>query len=112
MVVAVIAGAAILFPSLATLFRLVLRGRLDHAPPDGASPAEAEERPVEARRPSLLLRSAVGLLIVGFGLVNVAGSELAHGIGALFFAGFVALAARALLPPPGAQRSSEPSRTH
>ena len=36
-------------------------------------------------RPALLIRVAVASLIVGIGLVNAADSELAHGIGALFF---------------------------
>jgi len=40
-VVAVLAGATILFPSLALLFRLVLAGRLDHGP-------GAEQRPLRA----------------------------------------------------------------
>ena len=35
-IVAVLAGAVILFPSLALLFRLVLRGQLDHGEPVAA----------------------------------------------------------------------------
>jgi hypothetical protein len=103
--VAVLAGAVVLFPSLGTLFRLVLRGRLDHARPDEAPPAD-EPRPIEPRRRALLVRVAAGLLIVGIGLVNVADSDLAHGIGAFFFVGFVAVAFRAALPPADALEAS------
>jgi cytochrome bd ubiquinol oxidase subunit II len=97
-VVAVLAGAVILFPSLATLFRLVLRGRLDHAPPSDTSGAAPERRQLAPRRRVLLGRIAVGLLIIGIGLVNVADSDVAHGIGAFFFVGFIALAFRIAVP--------------
>jgi cytochrome d ubiquinol oxidase subunit II len=36
-IVAVVAGGVILFPSLGLLFRLLLRGRLDHAGAEAAS---------------------------------------------------------------------------
>jgi len=100
--VAVLAGALILFPSLATLFRLVLHGRLDHAAPEAAPPAPSEARPAEPARRAPLVRVAVALLVVGFGLVNVAGSTLLHGIGALAFVAFVAVGFRAALPPASA----------
>jgi cytochrome d ubiquinol oxidase subunit II len=96
-VVAVLAGALILFPSLATLFRLVLRGRLDHAPPDSAPPP-LDRRALGEPRRALLLRIAGALLIAGIGLVNVAESDVAHGIGACCFVGFVAVAFRAAVP--------------
>ena len=97
-VVAVLAGGVILFPSLATLFRLVLHGRLDHAPPEDSGPL-TDARSADPARRSLLIRVAIGFLIVGVGLVNAAKSDLAHGIGALFFVAFVAVAFRAALPP-------------
>jgi cytochrome d ubiquinol oxidase subunit II len=96
-VVAVIGGALILFPSLATLFRLVLRGRLDHAPPD-QSPPPVHPRELSAPRRTLLLRVAGALLIAGIGLVNVADSTGAHIVGACCFLGFIAVAFRAALP--------------
>jgi len=37
-IVAVLGGAVILFPSLALLFRLVLRGQLDHSAAAAAQP--------------------------------------------------------------------------
>jgi cytochrome d ubiquinol oxidase subunit II len=97
-VVAVLAGALILFPSLGTLFRLVLRGRLDHAQPDLFPPAHHGSRSVVPRNRAVFLRVAGALLIVGFGLVNVADSRVAHGIGACFFVAFVAVAFRGALP--------------
>jgi cytochrome d ubiquinol oxidase subunit II len=94
-VVAILAGAALLAPSLATLFRLALGGRLGeeettpHPRPHGA-PAAA--------RPARLLRAAGALLIVGLGLVNVANAEWAHVIGGVCFLAFVAVAFRAAAP--------------
>jgi cytochrome bd ubiquinol oxidase subunit II len=99
-VVAVLAGAVILFPSLATLFRLVLRGRFEHGAPSETE-GTPERRQLALRRRVLLGRIAIALLIVGFGLVNVADSDLAHGIGAFFFAGFIALAFRVAVPVAG-----------
>src|SRR5262249_34863749 len=59
-IVAVLAGGAILFPSLALLFRLVLRGRLGYG-------GEAPEAPVRAAtaalRPGLLARVAGACLV-------------------------------------------------
>jgi cytochrome d ubiquinol oxidase subunit II len=96
-IVAVLGGALILFPSLGTLFRLVLRGRLDHAPPESGPPPLDRRALAEPRR-ALLLRVAGALLIAGIGLVNVAESEVAHGIGACCFVGFVAVGFRATVP--------------
>jgi cytochrome d ubiquinol oxidase subunit II len=96
--VAVVAGGALLAPSLGTLFRLVLRGRLDHARPEETSPTLGEPRPVEARRPALLVRVAGALLVAGVGLVNVANGDVAHVIGAACFIAFVATAFRVALP--------------
>src|SRR3954451_6154125 len=50
-VVAVIGGALLLVPSLATLFRLVLRARLDHAEPDADQPAPVRRGDGAPRRP-------------------------------------------------------------
>jgi cytochrome bd ubiquinol oxidase subunit II len=93
-VAAVLGGAAIVFPSLALLFRLTLAGRFDEGPPHWAvSPAHGRPGP----RPALLVRTAVACLIVGFGLLTVADAGWAHAVGvtALFtfmVAGFLALA--------------------
>jgi cytochrome d ubiquinol oxidase subunit II len=92
-VVAVLGGGAIVFPSLALLFRLTLAGRFDESP--RASAAPPARRRAEAR-PALLLRTAVACLIVGFGLLTVADAGWAHAVGvtalfAFMVAGFLAL---------------------
>ncbi len=95
--VAIVAGAAILAPSLVTLFRLTL-GRFasgesaedppPHPRPDAATP----------RRPARLVRIAGALLIAGFGFTNVADAEWAHVVGALCLIGFVVVGFRVALP--------------
>jgi cytochrome d ubiquinol oxidase subunit II len=92
-VVAVLGGGAIVFPSLALLFRLTLAGRFDEGPRHSAAPP-VRGRP--AARPALLFRTAVACLIVGFGLLTVADAGWAHGVGvtalfAFMVAGFLAL---------------------
>src|SRR5207302_5159020 len=67
-VVCVLAGGAILFPSLALLFRLALTGRF-HAAPGAAPPEVGPVRPPEFK-PGLLVRTAVACLIAGIGLLN------------------------------------------
>jgi cytochrome d ubiquinol oxidase subunit II len=85
-VVAVIAGGALLFPALAFLFRLAVTGRFRAAE---VTPAEGAARRHAAVRPGLLARAAIACLIAGFGLLNVAGAPWAHAIGLAFLAGFV-----------------------
>src|SRR3954451_7954939 len=87
-IIAVVAGGAILFPSLALLFRLTLAGRLGEAAAAEGPGAEAgPSRLLEASRRGLLGRTAVALLIAGVGLVNVAGAEWAHVAGGVAFIG-------------------------
>jgi cytochrome bd ubiquinol oxidase subunit II len=95
-IVAVLAGALILFPSLGVLFRLVVHGRLDHAPPE----EEAEPpvgRPVVFRS-GLLGRVAAALLVAGFGFLNVAEAGWAHAIGAVCLLAFVVVGFAAAVP--------------
>ncbi|HEY2771190.1 MAG TPA: cytochrome d ubiquinol oxidase subunit II [Solirubrobacteraceae bacterium] len=107
-IVAVIAGAVILFPSLAALFRLTLGGQFD--PGDAAAEARpATPRAVEPRNPRLVARLAIGALVIGFGLVNVASSTLAHVIGAGFLFAFVGLGFRVALSLGG--EAEEPAAT-
>jgi cytochrome d ubiquinol oxidase subunit II len=96
LVVAVIAGAVILFPSLGLLFRLTLTGRFDpHAAQAAAHPGAAAAR---ALRPALGARIAFALLIVGVGLLNVASAPWAHGVGVASLFGFMVLAFFAIMP--------------
>jgi cytochrome d ubiquinol oxidase subunit II len=88
-VVAVLAGAVILLPSLGLLFRLVLRGQLDHAehPPP---PAPAIGELLSASAPGLLARGAAACLLIGFGLLTIAEAGWAHALGVLALLGFIA----------------------
>jgi cytochrome d ubiquinol oxidase subunit II len=94
--VAILAGGALLAPSLVTLFRLALGGRLTEGETALAPPAAG----ASLSQPGWLLRVAVALLIAGFGLVNVADAEWAHVIGAVCFLGFIASGFRVAVPLP------------
>jgi cytochrome d ubiquinol oxidase subunit II len=114
-VVAVLAGGAILFPSLALLLNLTLKGRF------GAGEAEADEvsaREHGAAKPQLAARVAGACLIVGFGLLNVADAGWAHAVGVASLFGFMVSAFLAIVPSAladddGAARpaSGRPSRS-
>jgi cytochrome d ubiquinol oxidase subunit II len=89
-VVAVIIGAVILFPSLGLLFGLTLGGRLDpHPTPAGV--AIERRSPISASSSGLLGRSAVACLIAGTGLLAIADAGWAHALGVICLCGFVVL---------------------
>ncbi|MGH3795500.1 MAG: cytochrome d ubiquinol oxidase subunit II [Pseudonocardiaceae bacterium] len=96
-VIAVLGGAMILFPSLALLFRLVLRGRFD---PGAATAPAAEVVPAArpARGQGLRAGSAVGCLVVGGGLLVLADRGWEHAVGVVLLAGFVVLGYLACTP--------------
>src|SRR5512133_1400994 len=81
-VVAVLAGAAIVFPALAFLFRLALTGRFGSTPVTTPEPRPREHAHPRLA-PRLLVRAAVACLIAGFGLLTVADAGWAHAIGLL-----------------------------
>jgi cytochrome d ubiquinol oxidase subunit II len=88
-VVVVVAGAVILFPSLALLFRLVLGGRLDH----GVGVASGEPAPgtramILASAPGLAARCAGAFLLAGIGLLTIADAGWTHAIGVVSLFGF------------------------
>jgi cytochrome bd ubiquinol oxidase subunit II len=102
-VIAVLGGATILFPSLALLFRLVLRGRLDHG--------EGTEQPdldtgvrsglgtlIAASRTDLLARIAGAALLAGFGFLTVAEAGWAHAIGVVALFVFIGCGFLAVVP--------------
>ena len=98
-VVAVLAGGALLFPSLGLLFTLTLRGHLG----ESGSAARGEGPVIRGapRSTPLQGRLAVALLVIGIGFLNAADAGWAHVIGvfALFgfmIAGFAAIVPRAL----------------
>src|SRR5918996_1314454 len=94
--VAVLGGGAILFPALALLLRLAGTGRFAAAE---TMPAEVGTHALRAGRPRFLARSAIGCLIAGFGLLNVADAGWAHAVGVACLFGFVVLAFRAIVVP-------------
>jgi cytochrome d ubiquinol oxidase subunit II len=96
LIVCVLGGGAILFPSLGLLFRLALTGRFDAAE---SSASEHAGRGLRGVRPRLLARSAIACLIAGFGLLTVADAPWAHAVGVASLFGFVVLAFRAIIFP-------------
>jgi cytochrome d ubiquinol oxidase subunit II len=95
-VVAVLAGGVLLFPSLALLFTITLRGgagagaAATHATADhGGFPL-----PVTPTAPRL----AVVLFIVGLGMLNAANAGWAHIIGVIALFGFVLAGFTAIVP--------------
>jgi len=93
-VVCVLGGAMILFPSLAVLFRLALAGRFQAA--ESTVPDDIA-RPLRAIRPGLLARLAAALLIAGFGLLNLANAQWAHAVGVVCLLCFVVVGFRAII---------------
>src|SRR5439155_24717904 len=78
--VAVLAGAAILFPSLALLFRLVLSGGVGRGESQAEQPAHA--RPLlTALAPGLLSRLAIACFVAGIGFRTVPDAAWAHTLG-------------------------------
>jgi cytochrome bd ubiquinol oxidase subunit II len=98
-IIAVVVGGVIVFPSLALLFRLTLgplRG------PERAA-AEAPPRPtatamIAASKQNLLARGAIACLLAGFGFLTVLNPAWAHAIGIAALAGFIVLGFLAALP--------------
>jgi cytochrome d ubiquinol oxidase subunit II len=93
-VVAVLAGGLILFPSLALLFRLTLGGQLDYEPTTDTQ-ASVAGRPLRPR--SGHTRLAVAALLAGIGFLTVADNDWAHAIGVACLLTFVAFGCLAVL---------------
>ena len=87
LVVAVIAGGALLFPALALLFRLTLAGQFAGGRPRQHRPPPAA--PAKTSSVRGLARIAVACLIAGIGLLNVADASWAHVLGVACLIGFV-----------------------
>ncbi len=96
-VVAVLAGGAILFPSLALLFRLTLAGRLDHGPAMQRPPAQARAL-LGASTPGLLGRIALACLLAGLGFLTVADGRWEHVVGVAALLAFVVVGFLAVAP--------------
>src|SRR5204863_9073231 len=97
-VVAVLAGAAILFPSLALLFRLVLGGDLGRGEGAVGRPTQARSL-LAALAPGLLPRLAIACLVAGIGFTTIANAAWAHTVGVFSLFAFIVAAFPAALPP-------------
>jgi cytochrome d ubiquinol oxidase subunit II len=97
-IVAVLAGAAILFPSLALLFRLVLRGDLGRGEGAAGPPTQARSL-LAALAPRLLPRLAIACLVAGIGFTTIADAAWAHVIGVCSLFAFIVVGFPAVLPP-------------
>jgi cytochrome d ubiquinol oxidase subunit II len=96
--VAVLAGAAILFPSLALLFRLVLGGELGRGEAAARLPTQPRSL-LGALAPGLLPRLAIACLVAGIGFTTIANAAWAHAIGVFSLFAFIVVAFPAAFPP-------------
>jgi cytochrome d ubiquinol oxidase subunit II len=96
--VSVLAGAAILFPSLALLFRLVLGGALGRGESAAGQTTQARSL-LAALAPGLLPRLALACLVAGIGFLTIADAAWAHTLGVLCLFAFIVVAFPAALPP-------------
>ena len=94
-IVAVLAGGVIVFPSLALLFRLTLGGRFVHAEPTGDEQTTPMTRPLQPSARGA--RLAAASLLAGTGLLTIANTGWAHAIGIACFFSFLAFGYRAVL---------------
>ena len=99
-VIAVLAGGVLLFPSLALLFRLTLSGRLGEG--HGVQDVGVAPRPAAPLAMALAPRVAAACLLGGVGFLNVADAPWAHALGvaslfAFIVTGFGAIVSRVLL---------------
>jgi cytochrome d ubiquinol oxidase subunit II len=99
-VVAVLAGAILLFPALALLFTLTLRGQLGAHGEDTEPVAAARQSTVGQLLlgPTLGTRLALALLIVGIGLLTVAETSWAHAVGVISLLAFIVVSVATLVP--------------
>jgi cytochrome d ubiquinol oxidase subunit II len=107
-IVAVLGGGLILFPSLALLFRLVLHGRLDYGGGDEdaehdtpalvASAGGGLTQLLAVSSAGLLTRVAGACLLIGFGALTVAEAGWAHAIGVAALLGFLCVGFLAIVP--------------
>lgn len=112
-IVAVLGGGLILFPSLALLFRLVLHGRLDYGEEAGGAPALAASdgggltQLLAVSASGLLTRVAGACLLIGFGTLTVAEAGWAHAIGVVALLGFLCSGFLAIVPAQMAELERE-----
>jgi cytochrome d ubiquinol oxidase subunit II len=94
LVISILAGGLILFPSLTLLFRLVLRGSFSAAPQVArAAPPASPSRGLPARPSS---RLAVACFAIGAAFLVLGGSAWPHAIGVALLGAFIVLGLSAL----------------
>jgi cytochrome d ubiquinol oxidase subunit II len=98
LVVVVLGGGAILFPSLVLLFRLRLRAQVDPAAVHEAPLAPSARGLARASASGFVARSAGACLISGFGLLTIADAAWTHAIGVVCLLAFVVLGFAAIRP--------------
>ena len=98
MVVAVVAGGAILFPSLACSSDSCSAEPLGGGESAAGQPTLARSL-LAALAPSLLPRLAIACLVAGIGFLTIADSGWAHAVGVLCLLAFIVVAFPAALPP-------------
>ncbi|MFZ0039787.1 MAG: cytochrome d ubiquinol oxidase subunit II, partial [Solirubrobacteraceae bacterium] len=110
LILAVIGGAIILFPSLGLLFSLTLRGRFDPHSAGGGGGVALDTEPgggagsplrtvvAAAGGPRLGPRVAGALLVAGFGMLNIASAGWAHAIGVVCLFAFMVLSFALIVP--------------
>jgi cytochrome d ubiquinol oxidase subunit II len=98
LVVVVLGGAAILFPSLVLLFRLRLGGQSDPSAVDEAALSPSARGLATASASGFVTRSAGACLISGFGLLTIADAPWAHATGVVCLLAFIVLGFAAIRP--------------
>ena len=78
---AIAMGAVILFPSLALLFGLLLRGQLDPSADDGTPPRHSHPPAIGPSAHALYARISIAGLLGGLGFLTAAEAPWAHGVG-------------------------------
>jgi cytochrome bd ubiquinol oxidase subunit II len=95
-VVAILAGALLLFPALALLFRLTLGGELRPGERSSSEARGGSRRRLAGGR--LDARLAVAFLVAGIGFLTIANASWAHAIGVACLFGFILSGYQAALP--------------
>jgi cytochrome d ubiquinol oxidase subunit II len=104
--VSVAAGAVILFPSLALLFRLTLTGQLDR---DAQAHRRVTRGQPDAKRPAWSARAAVASLVVAVALLTLADAGVAHAVGVVALGSTALFGYQAVGPD---LLAAQPSRVH
>lgn len=98
-IIAVLGGGIILFPSLVLLFRLTLGGRLGHGEQETAEEYEPpRQQLLLAAREGVLGRAAAALFVAGIAFLTILEPRWAHVIGVVSLMACVPTAVAAMLP--------------